>query len=42
LGVIRECGGKAHLHEHSWDKAYEDFWEAFKNYDEGTLASLPL
>jgi len=34
LGVIRECGGKAHLHEHSWDKAYEDFWEAFKNYDE--------
>jgi hypothetical protein len=36
LGVIRECGGKAHLQDHSWSKAYEDFWEAFKNYDEGT------
>jgi COP9 signalosome complex subunit 2 len=36
LGIIRECGGKAHLQDHNWTKAYEDFWEAFKNYDEGT------
>lgn len=34
LGIIRECGGKAHLQDHNWTKAYEDFWEAFKNYDE--------
>ncbi len=36
MGVIRECGGKAHLHERQWELAYQDFWDAFKNYDEGT------
>src|SRR5262245_53872501 len=41
LGIIRECGGKAHLQDHSWSKAYEDFWEAFKNYDEGALSVSP-
>jgi len=34
MGVIRECGGKMHLAEESWDEAYEDFFEAFKNFDE--------
>ena len=29
-----ECGGKMHLSEESWQAAYEDFFEAFKNYDE--------
>jgi hypothetical protein len=29
-----ECGGKMHLAEESWDEAYEDFFEAFKNFDE--------
>jgi len=34
MGTIRECGGKMHLSEESWQAAYEDFFEAFKNYDE--------
>jgi len=34
MGVIRECGGKMHMSEKEWQKAYADFFEAFKNYDE--------
>eukprot|EP01111_Echinosteliopsis_oligospora_P000089 TRINITY_DN1008_c0_g1_i1.p1 TRINITY_DN1008_c0_g1~~TRINITY_DN1008_c0_g1_i1.p1 ORF type:complete len:454 (+),score=103.37 TRINITY_DN1008_c0_g1_i1:56-1417(+) len=34
MGIIRECGGKMHMSEKEWDKAYTDFFEAFKNYDE--------
>lgn len=34
MGVIRECGGKMHMGERSWDSAWADFFEAFKNYDE--------
>jgi len=34
MGVIRECGGKMHMREKEWEKAYNDFFEAFKNYDE--------
>ena len=34
MGIIRECGGKMHLGEEQWELAYEDFFEAFKNYDE--------
>ena len=34
MGVIRECGGKMHMAEMEWDKAQQDFFEAFKNYDE--------
>eukprot|EP01119_Soliformovum_irregulare_P002903 TRINITY_DN13157_c0_g1_i1.p1 TRINITY_DN13157_c0_g1~~TRINITY_DN13157_c0_g1_i1.p1 ORF type:complete len:444 (-),score=137.55 TRINITY_DN13157_c0_g1_i1:60-1391(-) len=34
MGVIRECGGKAHMREKEWEKAHTDFFEAFKNYDE--------
>lgn len=34
MGTIRECGGKMHLAEESWTKAYEDLFEAFRNYDE--------
>jgi len=34
MGVIRECGGKMHMREKDWEKAYNDFFEAFKNYDE--------
>eukprot|EP00041_Stephanoeca_diplocostata_P014029 m.251899 g.251899 ORF g.251899 m.251899 type:complete len:446 (+) comp19548_c1_seq3:192-1529(+) len=34
MGIIRECGGKMHLSEEQWAEAYEDFFEAFKNYDE--------
>ena len=29
-----ECGGKMHLAEELWSEAYQDFFEAFKNYDE--------
>jgi len=28
LGVIRECGGKMHMHERSWSEAATDFFEA--------------
>ncbi|KAL3895259.1 MAG: hypothetical protein SGCHY_004810 [Lobulomycetales sp.] len=34
MGVIRECGGKMHMREGEWARAQEDFFEAFKNYDE--------
>lgn len=38
MGIVRECGGKMHLVEEQWAKAYEDFFEAFKNYDESGSA----
>ncbi|XP_023019020.1 COP9 signalosome complex subunit 2 [Leptinotarsa decemlineata] len=34
MSVIRECGGKMHLRSGDYEKAYTDFFEAFKNYDE--------
>lgn len=34
MGTIRECGGKMHLRSNEYEKAYADFFEAFKNYDE--------
>lgn len=34
MGTIRECGGKMHLRSNEYEKAYTDFFEAFKNYDE--------
>uniref|UniRef100_A0A7S0RGH7 COP9 signalosome complex subunit 2 n=1 Tax=Chlamydomonas leiostraca TaxID=1034604 RepID=A0A7S0RGH7_9CHLO len=34
LGIIRECGGKMHMHDQSWQDAATDFFEAFKSYDE--------
>nr|CAH7741882.1 unnamed protein product [Callosobruchus chinensis] len=34
MSVIRECGGKMHLRSGEYGKAYTDFFEAFKNYDE--------
>ncbi|KAH8551452.1 PCI domain-containing protein [Umbelopsis sp. PMI_123] len=38
MGVIRECGGKMHMSEKSWDQAQTDFFESFKNYDEAGSA----
>ncbi|KAL3893051.1 MAG: hypothetical protein SGPRY_014522 [Prymnesium sp.] len=34
MGVIRECGGKMHMAQREWEGARNDFFEAFKNYDE--------
>jgi len=34
MGVIRECGGKMHMAQRAWELARNDFFEAFKNYDE--------
>ena len=34
MGVIRECGGKMHMAQRQWEKARNDFFEAFKNFDE--------
>ncbi|KAL0482687.1 COP9 signalosome complex subunit 2 [Acrasis kona] len=34
MGIIRECGGKLHTREKDFGKANEDFFEAFKSYDE--------
>jgi len=34
MGVIRECGGKMHMTQREFEKARNDFFEAFKNYDE--------
>lgn len=33
-GVIRECGGKLYMRAKEWKKANEDFFDAFKSYDE--------
>ena len=27
LGVIRECGGKMHMHQRTWEEAATDFFE---------------
>ncbi|TIA85021.1 hypothetical protein E3P99_04089 [Wallemia hederae] len=34
LGIIKECGGKMHMNEKSWEKAQTDFFESFRSYDE--------
>lgn len=28
MGIIRECGGKMHMHERIWSEAATDFFEA--------------
>lgn len=38
MGIIRECGGKMHMHERNWADASTDFFEAFKSYDEAGSA----
>jgi COP9 signalosome complex subunit 2 len=38
LGVIKECGGKMWMGERQWERAYRDFFESFKNYDEAGSA----
>lgn len=34
MGVIREEGGKMHMSESNWDEAYNELYEAFRNYQE--------
>ena len=34
MGVIREEGGKMHMSEGNWDDAYNELYEAFRNYQE--------
>lgn len=34
MGVIKECGGKMWMGERQWNRAFMDFFESFKNYDE--------
>ncbi|KAJ5075572.1 cop9 signalosome complex subunit 2 [Anaeramoeba ignava] len=34
LGIIKESGGKMFMSERQWKNAYNDFFEAFKAYDE--------
>ncbi|GAX78776.1 hypothetical protein CEUSTIGMA_g6213.t1 [Chlamydomonas eustigma] len=34
MGIVRECGGKMHMHDELWSEAATDFFEAFKSYDE--------
>merc|ERR1711972_805072 len=34
IAVIRESGGKMFMSEKKWVRAYEEFFEAFKNYQE--------
>ena len=33
------CGGKMHMGEREWELARNDFFEAFKNYDEASGSS---
>jgi len=34
MGVIREEGGKMHMAENDWDAAYNELYEAFRNFQE--------
>lgn len=34
IGIIRECGGKMHMADRNWELAHQDFFEAFKCYNE--------
>lgn len=34
MGIIREEGGKMHMSEGNWDEAYNELYEAFRNYQE--------
>ncbi len=34
MGIIREEGGKLHMAEGDWDEAYNEFYQAFRNYQE--------
>ena len=40
MGVIRECGGKMHMALREWEPARNDFFDAFKNYDEARVGLL--
>lgn len=43
MGIIRECGGKMHMREESWEEARSDFFESFRNYDEaGSLQRIQV
>ncbi|KAI0304614.1 PCI domain-containing protein [Russula brevipes] len=37
MGIIKECGGKMWMGERQWNRASEDFFESFRNYDEAGL-----
>ena len=34
MGIIREEGGKMQMAEGNWDDAYNELYEAFRNYQE--------
>ena len=34
VGIIKECGGKMFMSEKKWEKALEEMFESFKNYQE--------
>mmetsp|Transcript_31789 Transcript_31789/g.53628 ORF Transcript_31789/g.53628 Transcript_31789/m.53628 type:complete len:462 (-) Transcript_31789:41-1426(-) len=34
MGIIREEGGKMQMAESNWEEAYNEFYEAFRNYQE--------
>jgi COP9 signalosome complex subunit 2 len=34
MGVIREEGGKMHMMESDWERAYDELYEAFRNFQE--------
>lgn len=34
MGVIKECGGKMWMGEHQWNRASEDFFQSFNNYND--------
>lgn len=41
LGVIREYGGKMHMHEKNWEDAATDFFESFKYVVKSGVVSSP-
>ena len=34
MGIIKECGAKMFMHEKQWEKALEEMFESFKNFQE--------
>jgi len=34
MGIVKECGGKMFMSEKNWQRAVEELFESFKNYQE--------
>ena len=42
MGIIRECGGKMHMHERVWSEAATDFFEVPLRWNRLSLKCIKL